>query len=102
MTCSPMRFVFGAGVGAGAGVFVGVDPIYLPSLIMSSSVTERASIGNPWIWQIDRKRGVNFDLPLATTSGRGTADRAVSNFLLIRSILRSKSSGRSLYCPFSL
>ena len=40
-----MRLVLGA--GAEVGMSVVVVPIYLPSIIMSSSVTERASIGNP-------------------------------------------------------
>src|SRR5580704_7314087 len=40
----PIRLVFGAGGGA-----VGVVAIYLPSMVMSSSVTERASSGSPWM-----------------------------------------------------
>ena len=44
------------------GVLVGVVPIYLPSIIMSSSVTDRASIGKPWMWQIDRNRVISSGL----------------------------------------
>jgi hypothetical protein len=38
-----MRLVFGA------GVLVGVVAIYLPSIVMISSVTERASISREWL-----------------------------------------------------
>src|SRR6185369_8059777 len=41
ITGSPMRLVFGA------GVLVGVVAIYLPSIVMISSVMERASLGRP-------------------------------------------------------
>ena len=43
ITVKPMRLVFGAGAGL-SGVVVA---IYFPSMVMSSSVTERASSGRP-------------------------------------------------------
>ena len=55
ITLRPMRLVFGP---PGVDSIVGVVAIYLPSIMLNSSVTERASSGNPSRWLMLRKRSI--------------------------------------------
>ena len=72
---------------------VGLDVVFVAQLVAGlDDRPVRSAVGDDADLRLSRYR----------PPGAGTKERAVSNLRLRRSMLRSKSSGRSLYCAFSL